>query len=963
MANQAMVCCEDTVSLKEDKLKIGVVDRTFGDIDSHEPRPQRDYLTEIVCDDSIPKAKFESFLRSGVPPRDTALVSWQTENNVELIPVDKLEVLDRALYVGDVVKRNQKDAMSGTVVGNKTICSLLPAARSENYEIPPGLDELVTIHNVPSSELLNVHAYNEGALVVYKDWVGKIEDVFDEVAVRLSNNSVVVVEDPEELVLDGPHTSLRASSYERWYVGDIVKTKKYNLRRGKWIYGSFNPNIRPQGIVVQVRTIRVTVRWLARRFGRDPTHSNAWEPPTVLELDELESPEFRIYDASGAVADMLPHQENGAGPSYHVAEVCVGDRVRFKDVVRAAAKYDEPLRLPNNLPQGKLQLIPRTETLGYDMNVYMVAQTHSRVMVQWQDLTVTEESAKLLVPDHNVGDEDEVWPGEIVFTREEHKETEPELQWTNSPAKVGIVQAIKSRDRIATVRWFDSPLIRYFQHDLIPPTRTGELKPETEDVSLYDIQSHTTITRRRGDFVIIHKNPSEDSSNSAHDWFGEVVDLGLDGKLVVRLGASPVVRDVKVSYEDVTLVYSGDDELYPLADGIDGEPVGSSDDGVSGSDEYEEMWIEYEGMDGEPINSGDEHDWSTEEEDGADDDEEDESMPDLEPPESRSRPGSESPTDISSTHIDLNGDHSLSRGPVGASTEPPSVPAGAPPNLPDLNTEKLSPFVVLDTQPPSNHHYLHESPAVQSKILKRIAKEHKILRTSLPPGILVRTWESRLDLIRVLMIGPSDTPYEFAPFMIDLHVGASYPLEPPRAYFHSWTDGMGPVNPNLYEDGKICLSLLGTWHTDEHNESWSPDKSTLLQVLVSIHSLVLVKEPYYNEAGFDIHRGAPETKLNSALYTERAYFRARAFIVYALTHPSVVDPFRQELEYMYLRQWDNSPQLLNKAIAAAKEILVRSETDGDEERDGLRRISRGATVMLKRQVEQLEKLERQTLSY
>jgi ubiquitin-conjugating enzyme E2 O len=239
--------------------------------------------------------------------------------------------------------------------------------------------------------------------------------------------------------------------------------------------------------------------------------------------------------------------------------------------------------------------------------------------------------------------------------------------------------------------------------------------------------------------------------------------------------------------------------------------------------------------------------------------------------------------------------------------------------------------------------------------MRRIGKEHKILRGSLPPGIFVRTWESRLDLLRILMIGPNDTPYEYAPFVIDMHLPSSYPQTPPEAFFHSWTNGNGPVNPNLYEDGKICLSLLGTWHTDERNESWSPTKSTLLQVLVSIMGLVLVKEPYYNEAGYDVHRSAPETKLSSALYTERAYFRARAFIHHALTND--VAPFAQELDFLYRSTADDAPKLLDKAIEAAKDVVENSADASEEgERDGLRKISLGALVMLKRQVEKLEKL-------
>lgn len=120
--------------------------------------------------------------------------------------------------------------------------------------------------------------------------------------------------------------------------------------------------------------------------------------------------------------------------------------------------------------------------------------------------------------------------------------------------------------------------------------------------------------------------------------------------------------------------------------------------------------------------------------------------------------------------------------------------------------------------------------------------------------------------------------------------------------------------------------------------------------------LVLVKEPYYNEAGYDVHRSAPETRLNSALYTERTYFKARAFIAHALT--SEVAPFKEEIEWLYRSKEEGAPGLLIKAIAAAREIVKNSEGEGgDGERDGLRRVSLGALVMLKRQLVKLESLQ------
>jgi ubiquitin-conjugating enzyme E2 O len=594
-----------------------------------------------------------------------------------------------------------------------------------------------------------------------------------------------------------------------------------------------------------------------------------------------------------------------------------------------------------------LTRIARTESLGYDLNVYLVMQTHTQVTVQWQDLTVTDHLSIDLVPDPNVEDDDEVWPGEVVFSKDGREGKNSEETWTTKPAKVGIVQAVKSRDRIAQVRWFTKPSLEFFGPDMLRPFSTGPLNQETEDVSLYDIYSFPALTRRRNDFVLLHPDSIEGLQAPLNvtgpDWFGEVIDLGLDGKLTVRLGAAKPVIDVKVPYEGVTLAYSSDmdDEFLNMG----GESVDDSeydDESDFDSASFNEMWIEYEGMDGEhPV--GDDEDWSTEDEDDSDGDI---SMPDLIDPDevdtSKTTPETKSPV-----AKEEQNDQSSHR-EMGATS--PMVE-----DQPDAATDTLQSFLILDSQPPANHQYLRQSSASSSAFMRRIGKEHKILSTSLPPNIFVRTWESRLDLLRVLIIGPNDTPYEYAPFVIDFHIPSTYPQTPPEAFFHSWTNGNGPVNPNLYEDGKICLSLLGTWHTDERNESWSPAKSTLLQVLVSIMGLVLVKEPYYNEAGYDVHRSAPETKLNSALYTERAYFRARAFITHALTNH--IAPFKQDLEYLYRSQDADAPRLLDKAIDAANEVVQRSASETDaSERDGMRTMSLGAVVMLKRQIEKLEAL-------
>lgn len=75
-------------------------------------------------------------------------------------------------------------------------------------------------------------------------------------------------------------------------------------------------------------------------------------------------------------------------------------------------------------------------------------------------------------------------------------------------------------------------------------------------------------------------------------------------------------------------------------------------------------------------------------------------------------------------------------------------------------------------------------------------------------------------------------------------------------------------NPNLYNCGKVCLSLLGTWGGDAH-ESWNPATSTLLQLAVSIQSLVLVPEPYFNEPGYERQMGQERGRTNSDNYNRK----------------------------------------------------------------------------------------------
>ncbi|KAL2357372.1 hypothetical protein BJ546DRAFT_1074578 [Cryomyces antarcticus] len=986
---------EDVVVLRQHPKVVGMVDRTHRDVDSHEADLEAENPSGISKHRNVSAHEFNNFIDSGIAPKGTVLVNWQAttfehgpDRPSELIPEADIALVDRGLVVGDVVKKSVLDPMNGTVIAASQRCSLQPFQQLSHarelsflsgFPVHPCLwnlytaamhwqsraslvspDESTYLHDVPMVELETGYEYSEGDLIIHGDWLGRIDHVVDEITVRLGNNSVVVIENPNDLIaLD--HTIDRLS------VGDIVFTKKGTLRRGRWKYGAYNPNVPTVGTVAEVRTINVGVVWVAQR-DRDGDRNILGlrynEPSTELNLDGLESGHYKPYPRTATPRNLPPKELNAL----------LGTRLRFKDFVTACHKYNAMTILPNGEPQGKIRPASRILNLGYDLNYYTVVSTQTIVTVQWQDLSVTTQPSTTLVPNLEYNEEEEVWPGEVVCTKELQPpdtslDEDEQRLLGDRPVKVGVVQSVKTQDQTAQARWYpDAQVMMIGDHNqfLFRDSSLGQLSESSEEVSTYEIRYRACLTKRRGDLVLIHY-PTRDLdatrvagsvASEDVDWLGEVIDCGLDGVLTVRLGAAKNVRDIRLSPDACTLAYSADDEdeLYQ--------------DDYEGMDEDEEEEEEDFDTDavffvhsilgtGQPVNDADDA-WMTEDGDESDTETErgdehgglDVNMANSPPTEI----GQTLPTSMTSSESQAaehaNGHPLYDDMSLCLSSHPDAPPV----------------YQVLDRPIlPDDHHFLSTAPSgtPSTTDMRRVAKEHKILRTpgALPDGIFVHTWESRLDLIRVLVIGPLDTPYELAPFVIDLHMGPNFPSKPPDAFFHSCTDGSGPVNPNLYEDGKICLSLLGTWPTDERNESWRSTRSTVLQILVSILGLVLVREPYYNEAGYEPRYGLPEFAIPSALYTERTYIRTRAFLVQALDSSS--HGFDHEMIWLYR----GAPRLLERAIEAAKAIVARSEREvgggGDEQnreaRDGLKVISKGALVPLKRTIGKMEALRLEPL--
>ena len=866
-----------------------------------------------------------------------------------------LVLKDRALSVGDVVKRNTSDAQSGTVIKISTSCNLEPIYNELPYHGSTSWDHLPQDNSltIPSEDLEFVD-YEPGDRVLFKDWMGEVTDIFEEVSVRLSNGNIVKVQDPEALEVPeyvfkpsppGAHIplaeALRRGRKQRnetrsikpngedtgppvsFYPGQTVLTTKANLRLGHWLVGSYTPSEPPRGVIVDVKVNSIRVDWIATKLF-DTTRANFDKPDEFIGFPELE--EIRLYNRN-SLQSVADRKLTSFGSRHQYDDFSSGDVVKFRDCAGAAVKYSE--QSPDRAVHGVFRRIPRSITEGFDLNTFQVKNTITNVIIQWQDGNVTKERSNDLLPYLNV-DEHDVWPGEIVSVRSTEEKNEGLLHLK----EVGVVQSVDALERIARVRWFENPSATIYdgrQSGLVAGTSLGPISERETCVAVFDISAYPALTKRRGDLVIISPDPRSIDGRPARDrmqtfsttqsspmpsltqmlpsvgnslrsltshflsdvpdtslapsvqdphdilstseirWFGEIVELGLDGLLTVRLGALDRPIDIRLPTERVTVAVGGDDFDSESDDTSDDYDSMSSGDWAHSHDDDSPEPIsetfEYEG--GERLDSGTEDDWMTDDTNGYDDDDDD----DDDDEEEEEEEGDEDDEDemfaaLMSSFVDRrNVDEDVEMKDASPEREPEHAPletrahatTRTTPGQPTSSSTQYhfstfsnmpSQFEILEGFEHPSHHFTSTIPSFSSHLLRRIRKEHAMLKNNLPEGIWIRTWDDRLDLLRVLIIGPRGTPYELAPFLLDFKLPPDFPTNPPDVYFHSWTHSVGRINPNLYEDGKVCLSILGTWDHSSDTEGWNPAKSSLLQVIVSLLGLVLVEEPYYSELSF-----------------------------------------------------------------------------------------------------------------
>jgi ubiquitin-protein ligase len=173
------------------------------------------------------------------------------------------------------------------------------------------------------------------------------------------------------------------------------------------------------------------------------------------------------------------------------------------------------------------------------------------------------------------------------------------------------------------------------------------------------------------------------------------------------------------------------------------------------------------------------------------------------------------------------------------------------------------------------------------RIISEINSFKSVLPLNNESTIWCLTSKINFNVFTFIISGPKDTPYENGLFEFHAYFPPNYPDVVPQVLLYTTGNGKFRFNPNLYENGKVCLSLLGTWSTENESEKWNKT-STFLQVMISIQSLIFIEQPYFNEPSYETTIDTPTGIYKSKDYNEKIYPRTIEFaMIDMLKNPPV----------------------------------------------------------------------------
>lgn len=470
---------------------------------------------ENVGHGNLGEKKVDGNYKCGALEGDQIRVLW-IDNTEPVQDIKDVTVVDRGFLHGDyVASAYEPTGQVGVVVDVSISVDLLA---------PDG-----SIHqDISTKKLKRVRDFAVGDYVVHGPWLGRIDDVLDNVTVLFDDGSMCKVLRVEPLQLKPiPKNNLEEDSNFPYYPGQRVKASSSSIfKNSRWLSGLWKPN-RLEGTVTKVTAGSIFVYWIASA-GSGPhssvsppeeqspsnltllssfTHAN-WQVGDWCLLPSMNHSatiplhkhvsKLQLYDSQANTAD----RQQKSGCSLEDLQ----NEVRQKnepvgitaDALPTETSKDrtiskEPVHEPWPLHRKKIRklVIRKDKKVKKKEESFeqalLVVNSRTHVDVSWQDGSVEcRREGTTLIPIETPGDHEFVSEQYVVEKASDDGDN------TTEPKRVGVVKSVNAKERTASVRW-------------VKPLQRAEEPREfdkEEIVSVYELEGHPDYDYCYGDVVV-----------------------------------------------------------------------------------------------------------------------------------------------------------------------------------------------------------------------------------------------------------------------------------------------------------------------------------------------------------------------------------------------------------------------------------------------------------------------------
>jgi ubiquitin-protein ligase len=270
-------------------------------------------------------------------------------------------------------------------------------------------------------------------------------------------------------------------------------------------------------------------------------------------------------------------------------------------------------------------------------------------------------------------------------------------------------------------------------------------------------------------------------------------------------------------------------------------------------------------------------------------------------------------------------------------------------NIEQIYVETLKPlqFVTVPDKPPKTKGKKTTSATPTPQCIKRIIAElaemqgtSNRLNLYWSSSVFFKNYEDDITQMEFIICGTEGTPYDSGCFLFSMNCPSNYPTTNPLVKILTTGGNTVNFNPNLFSHGLVCLSLLGTLAADK-SESWIPGTSNMMQIILSIQSLVMNSEPYLNSYAHipdmtsEIQQGSLDYSASLIANTMKfaiteqikcppkgfestieAHFKLKASYI-----KSIYDPETLETKYNYVKVHKEHFQKTYKEMCEALDLL------------------------------------------